>query len=223
MKKNWTREEIMAIGNITASDVVDTEEQEDADTEQEDTGAETDAQDGADKDAGAVSPEVAKLRRENAGWRVKLREQETKDAAFRKAMAKALGIGDDTEVDADKLTGELTAAQATARQKDVELAVFKAAAKAGVDGDALLDSRSFLASVADLDPSDADFSTAVTQAVTTAAKGMKTTTARKTGGDFSAASGGGAAQWSEADLKKAKPEDVVKAREKGLLNKLMGQ
>jgi hypothetical protein len=60
-----------------------------------------------------------------------------------------------------------TAAEAEARTTAVELAVYRSAAKAGADPDALLDSNTFLKSLGDIDPKD---TAAVTKAIETAVK-----------------------------------------------------
>lgn len=107
----------------------------------------------------AAKAEIERLRRENGAARTNAKAQAAEEA--RKELAntigKALGIVEDgAETDPAKLTESLTASQREAKQARVELAVFRNAASAGGDPAALLDSASFLAKVADLDPSDAD-------------------------------------------------------------------
>lgn len=68
------------------------------------------------------------------------------------AVAKALGI--EQPPDPATLTAQLTDQTSKARQAQVELAVFRAAATAGGDPAALLDSVSFVRALADIDPSD---------------------------------------------------------------------
>ncbi|CAM5608469.1 hypothetical protein GCM10010329_17300 [Streptomyces spiroverticillatus] len=68
----------------------------------------------------------------------------------------------------DRLLDENAAALRTAR---VELAVARAAADAGARGDRLLNSRSFLDSVAELDPSDPKFDEQLGAAIKTAVEG----------------------------------------------------
>lgn len=71
------------------------------------------------------------------------------------AIAKALGLKEDEKPDPAKLTEQLTKEQQTAREAQVQLAVYRNAADAGGDPSALLDSASFLASLKDVDPTDA--------------------------------------------------------------------
>ena len=81
-------------------------------------------------------------------------------------VGKALGfVKDDEPVDPTKLTEQLTAAGADARQAKIELAVFRASQATDADPSALLDSTSFLAKLKDIDPTD---SAAVTAAITSA-------------------------------------------------------
>jgi hypothetical protein len=84
------------------------------------------------------------------------------------AIGKALGLVKDEPIDPAKLTESLTTSQAEAKQARVELAVFRSAAAAGGDPAALLDSSSFLASLAAVDPSDSAAVTAAIQAAVAA-------------------------------------------------------
>jgi cytochrome c556 len=70
-------------------------------------------------------------------------------------IAKALGLkSDDTPPDPAKLTEQLTVEQKNAREAQVQLAVYRNAAQFEGNADALLDSASFLRSLADVDPTD---------------------------------------------------------------------
>ena len=97
--------------------------------------------------------------------------QNTADQArneLAQTIGKALGfVQDDEPADPVKLTEQLTAAGADARQAKIELAVFRAAQATDADPSALLDSRAFLVKLAGVDPSDtAAITAAVTEAVT---------------------------------------------------------
>lgn len=89
-------------------------------------------------------------------------------AEIAQTIAKALGIVDaDAPPDPVKLTAQVAEQTATARQAQVELAVFRNADAAAGDPGALLDSRTFLADIKDVDPSDgAAIQAAITKAVT---------------------------------------------------------
>ena len=92
--------------------------------------------------------------------------------ALAKEIGKALGlVKDDETPDPAKLTEQLTATQAQARQAAIELAVYKAAGKHSGDPVAILDSRAFLASVQALDPNGSDFTSAVDAAIKAAVEG----------------------------------------------------
>ena len=95
-----------------------------------------------------------------------------KKGEIAKEIGKALGlVKDDETPDPAKLTEQLTATQAQARQAAIELAVYKAAGKHSGDPVAILDSRAFLASVTDLDPNGSDFTSAVDAAIKAAVDG----------------------------------------------------
>lgn len=110
-------------------------------------------------DPEALRAEIARLRRENGAARTNAKAQAADEARneFAQQIGKILGlVADESEVDPKALTEQLTASQAQARQAQVELAVFRAAAGTDADPAALLDSRAFLAKVADIDPGDSD-------------------------------------------------------------------
>lgn len=190
--------------------------------------------------------ELKKLRDEAAGNRVKANE--TADAlaqmradqeAQRQAMAKALGLVSDEPPTAEQLAEQLNATkaerdaqEARARQTAVELAVLRAAGTAQVDGNALLDSRSFVSTLDGLDPSAADFGQQVAAAINAAAEANSRykleppapavppppapPSVPKSGGEFGAPPQG-PRQWTDADVATATPAQVQKAINDGLL------
>ncbi|AQS70849.1 hypothetical protein [Streptomyces pactum] len=111
-------------------------------------------------------------------------------------MGKALGLVKDDKDEAPdpaKLTAEIERTQKAHRETAIELAVFRGAGKHGADASALTDSRSFLKSIADLDPSSEGFDKAVSAAIKAAVadnpklKAASQAPAR-TSGDFSGSS-----------------------------------
>ncbi len=138
----------------------------------EDTGTGTGDEDG--KADGKDESELARARREAARYRRQLREAQAagtkaQQDAVKKVLA-ALGVQETDDVDPAKLQ-EMTKTQAAKlRATQVELAVLKAAGRAGADPDALVDSRSFMDGLADLDPADPDFSTQVVDEIKKAVK-----------------------------------------------------
>ncbi|MFI9824421.1 hypothetical protein ACIHFC_28815 [Streptomyces sp. NPDC052013] len=83
-------------------------------------------------------------------------------------LGKALGLikdDKDTPPDPAALTAQIEKATAAHRETAVELAVYRGASKYGADPDALTDSRAFLRSIKDLDPSDEGFAKAVSAAI----------------------------------------------------------
>lgn len=123
---------------------------------------------GAD-DAAALKAEISKLRKENASSRVQAKQNAADEARAELAqqIGKALGlVSDDTPPDPVKLTEQLTAQTAAAKQAQIELAVYRAAGEAKADPAALLDSRTFLEKAAALDPTDtAGLTAAISAAV----------------------------------------------------------
>lgn len=90
---------------------------------------------------------------------------ETARAELAQTIGKALGLVTD-EADPAKLAEQLTAQTTEAKQAKTELAVFHAAAPAGVNAARLLDSRTFMTKVAALEPADtAGLTAAITEAL----------------------------------------------------------
>jgi hypothetical protein len=128
---------------------------------------------------------IAKLRAENAKVRTdakaageKAKASDEKFAGAVQAFMTAMGMTPEAEPEltpeqrTSQLTEQLTAATAehdktnrALRDARVELAVYRAAGRLGAEPDALLDSRSFLGEIADLDPDGDDFGTELAIAV----------------------------------------------------------
>lgn len=193
--------------------------------------------------------EFKKLREEAAGNRVKAKDVTDALAQFkaeqeqqRQAMAKALGFAPDEPPTAEQLAEQLNATRAErdaeqqrARQTAVELAVFRAAAAQQVDGNALLDSRTFVAALDGLDPSAADFGQKVAEAINAAAEtnshyklqppapvappAPEPPSIPKSGAEFGAPPAG-PRQWTEEDVARATPSQLQDAINQGLLETL---
>jgi transketolase len=165
----------------------------------DDAGAEDDAGDPPNSDVTAKATEkldlaklptevqeiVKRYRKEAAEANGKAREEartkaaEAATAEVTKKIAEALGL---TQKETKDLTPEqlqkkleesttaASAAREAAKQKDIELAVYRSANKVGGDPDALLDSRSFLAKLRELDPSKEEFNDKVAAAIKDAVK-----------------------------------------------------
>ncbi|MET9329482.1 hypothetical protein [Tsukamurella sp. NPDC003166] len=82
----------------------------------------------------------------------------------------ALGLNAGEKLDPDKLAADLTASRSETTSLRVENAVLRAAAANGANPDALTDSRSFMTTVAKLDPTSATFDKDVAKAITDAVK-----------------------------------------------------
>lgn len=115
-----------------------------------------------------------------------------------RAVLKAAGYeANEDEDDPAKLAeaarAEREKAEADAREARVELAVYRAAPDKNADAKALLDSRSFLQSIKDLDPTDAEaVAAAVEKAVQDNPKLAVTQAATRSGADFTGGNGDGA-------------------------------
>jgi Skp family chaperone for outer membrane proteins len=209
-------------------------------------------------DAGKTDRVISAIREDFKAERTKRQEAEKRltdmqaaldaDKAERakrdKALAVALGLASDEEPpDPAKLAADLKAAQDQAsadlaqrdnalRTQQVENAILRNAAKHGGNGDALLDSRSFMNAVHGLDPGAADFAEklgdAIRNAVDSGAQfkapaaepaAPKQPTVARSGGEFNSAPGGNR-QWTVEDVDRASASEVTAAQEAGLLMNL---
>lgn len=163
-----------------------------------------------------TAPDVEALRTEVADWRTKA-ESAQQDIVDK--IARALGIaGADETPTVEQVTEQLTTAQREARERAVDLAVYRAASAAGADPDALLDSTGFRRRVADLDPAADGFAdkvgAAITEALTAnprlAATPATAPPAPRSGGQIT----GGSPTGSD-DLGSLSVEDYIKRTRKG--------
>lgn len=138
--------------------------------------------------------EIERLRRENASERTNAKTKAAEDArnGLVQELGKALGLIKDGEKapDPEDLAKQVTEQTTAARQAQTELAVYRAAGKASADPDALLDSRAFLAKIADIDPTDtAKVTKAIEDAVKDNPKLRATQAAGRSGAEFNGGSG----------------------------------
>jgi hypothetical protein len=160
---------------------------------------------GSDDQAATVKrleKELADARKEAAKDRTTAKQQAADEAvkALTEKLGKALGlVKDDTPPDPAALAkaieqkdAALTEREAALRAKEVELAVWARAEKAGAKAGALLDSRSFARTLADLDPTAKDFTSALDEAIKAAVKdnpGFAAQQASRSGSDLSGGTG----------------------------------
>ncbi|MEU9640940.1 hypothetical protein [Streptomyces sp. NPDC048188] len=130
-----------------------------------------------DEDPAAELERLRKELKQANGEAAKARTSAKKAAAdearseIMKELGKVLGLVEDddkTPPDPAKLKAQIESATAAHRETAIELAVYRGAAKHGADPDALTDSRAFLSSIKDLDPSDEGFAKDVSAAIKTA-------------------------------------------------------
>ncbi|MFZ3471459.1 hypothetical protein ACODT4_20740 [Streptomyces sp. 2.9] len=139
-----------------------------------------------------LEADLAAARSEAGKTRVTAKQQAA-DNARAELTAQLLGILDPSkagqQATPEELTQQLTTAQAQARQTAVELAVYRTATAAEANPDALLDSRTFADSLANIDPTD---TAAVTAAIKAAVQanprlGTKPTGPQIGGSEFTGA------------------------------------
>ncbi|MFD9853448.1 hypothetical protein ACFWXZ_14465 [[Kitasatospora] papulosa] len=157
------------------------------------TGNQQQPQQGTDGDESTL-PQWAQKKlsdaRAEAGKTRVTAKQKAADEARAELLAQFTALIDpskaSTPATAEQLTQQLTESQTQARQTAVELAVYRTARDAGGDPDALLDSRQFAASLADVDPADGAAITAAIQAAVTANPKLGTapTGPARGGGEF---------------------------------------
>lgn len=117
------------------------------------------AQDDEQNGSQADDPKLKAARDEAAQNRIKAREAASEKDQLIQTLGKALGlVKDDDEQgkgpDAEALAAQVEKSQTEATEAARELAVYKAAATNGADPSKLLDSRSFLNSIKDVDHGD---------------------------------------------------------------------
>jgi hypothetical protein len=166
---------------------------------------------------------IANLRADLDKAKGKATEVEGKSKAQLDAIAKALGLKSDA--DPAELQKQLDARASEARQARLELAVHRAARAAGADADALLDSRSFLAALADVDLASAGAADKVAEAVKAAVKANGKLAAApaapgKSGAEITGGAGTGE-KITEEQLAKMTPAQITEALNAGKLAHLL--
>lgn len=181
-------------GDDSGSDNAEGDDGGDDDGQDDDDAGGTGDDDGQDDDAGKdtkakpkppakkdgqddPAAELARLRKELKAARTEAGKARTtaKESAAQEAtqkltqeIGKLLGfVKDDADEAPDpaKLRAEIEKATTAHRQTAIELAVFRGASKHGADPDALTDSRAFLKSIGDLDPTADGFAKKVDAAI----------------------------------------------------------
>jgi hypothetical protein len=173
---------------------------------------------------------IRDLRSESATYRTKNKEQAEAQQASLDAIAKALGLkGDDDPAKAAQTAAEeRDAARKQAQDATTTLAVYRMAAKQGVNAESLTDSRAFMRQLDAIDPADAEFAAKVEAAIQTAVeanpllKTMPSAPPARSGGPV----GGGAAvpgQVSDEEVASMSPAEIAKALEEGRLASVLSR
>lgn len=157
---------------------------------------------------------IKNLRSENAQKRTAAKTAEDDANAKIAAALKALGIDtadEDPVKVAEQAKAERDAQQNAARNAQLQLSIYKLAAKTGADPDALLDSNSFLASLNGLDPADVKaVEAAIKTAIDNNPKLKSAPAAGKSGPELNGGTGGQGSATSEIEAAK-KAGDIAKA------------
>lgn len=167
---------------------------------------------------------ITDTRKEAGDYRTKAQTAaDTAQKELTDKLAVALGLKPDAASDPAALTASLTEAQSKASQSARELAIFKAAAATGADPSRLLDSNSFMSSVAGLDPADGAAISAAISAALSANPLLKAVQAAAASGTELGGSGE-SGQLTEEQFARIKndPEAIVAAQKAGLLRNILG-
>ena len=199
---------------------------------------------GGQAPAGSQSsnPALRQARNEAATYRTKATalEQQLAEAqknagafdALRQQLGKALGyVDDDEQPDPKKLAADLATQAQAAKESQIQLAVYRAAAKKGADPEALLDSRGFLAALDKFDPSADDLLSLVGAEITKAVeKNPRYKLAPQTppppgrsGTDTSGGQGENSAQLTPEQYRALSPAERQKATREGRANRILGR
>jgi hypothetical protein len=164
---------------------------------------------------------ITDVRGEAAKYRTEAKTAaEQAQAELTDRFAKVFGLKEDAAADPEALAKAVSEAQQKAARSARELAIFKAASTAGADPSRLLDSNSFMSSVAGLDPSDGAAVSAAIQAALTANPNLKAVQAAAASGTELGGSGE-TGQITEQQLAAMSPEQVAAALREGKLAHLL--
>ena len=138
-------------------------------------------------------------------------------------IAVLLGLKPDAATDPAALTASLTQAQQQAQDTARQLAIYKAAGATGANPDRLLDSNSFMTSVAGLDPADGAAVTAAIKSAIADNPLLKAVQAAAASGGELGGSGEQSQLTEEQFARIANdPEAIVAAQNAGLLRNILG-
>ncbi|QXW04016.1 hypothetical protein [Rhodococcus globerulus] len=117
---------------------------------------------------GMTPAEVKEKLDHSRKWETRAKDNREGAEKWEQIQKAFTGEGGDTPPDPAKLATDLTASQRETRDTKVENAVFRLAPEHSANAVALIDSRSFMAQLDQLDPSAADFTDTVNEAIKTA-------------------------------------------------------
>lgn len=157
----------------------------------------------------------------------KLKAKDKEYASSVASIKKALGLKDDDSLSAEQLNDKLSKADQERREALIERDIMRHGRE---HGDTLLDSRTFMKKVSDLDPSDDDYADDLKKLVKDEIKkrGLddagngddgpgKGTQRRNRSGKGTGSGDDGVKQLTREDLKSLSPAEILEAQEKGQL------
>ncbi|RJO69777.1 hypothetical protein D5S18_28155 [Nocardia panacis] len=187
---------------------------------------------GEPKGSQAEDPRLRSARNDAADYRTRASKAETDLTEFKNQVGKLFGFVSEEASDPKKLTTQLKSAVDDANEARIELAVFRAAGK-DIDADALLDSRTFAATVSKLDVTADDFTAQVATEIAKAVeKNPKFRLApmaeppkppKRSGADTGSGRGENSGQLTYAQYQALSPSERVKAVKEGRANQILGR
>ncbi|GAA5078640.1 hypothetical protein [Streptomyces similanensis] len=166
---------------------------------------------------------VENLRTQVDDEKTKRTALETQFSEFMGKFGQLFGAGGEKKLTPEEIAQKATESDQKAREATVKLAVFQTAGKHGGDPESLLDSASFAKAITKLDPTADTFAANVEAAIKKAVEAnprLKAQAAQpapaKGGFDMNNGSAG-RRQLTAVEVSKLSPEELVKARQDGLL------
>lgn len=170
-------------------------------------------------DIGELRALAARQQHDLANQGSKSREQARAAAAeearvkLTQDIAKALGLADDKAADPATLQRQIAELQSANLERDRELAIYRAALAPGLNVDAgrLLDSRSFMRAMSDVDPNADGAAEAITDRIKRAVSSDPSLQLRQVSGGGSVGHAGGAGDHTKPDLSKLHGDQLIEA------------
>ena len=208
----------------------DTGDEDENDTGDDDDNGDDDADDSDKSGDDKGDDDDSKPAKREKNWKALSRQNEREKNQLKQTLAgirKQLGLKDDEALSPEQLNDKLSKADQERREALIERDIMRHGRE---HGDTLLDSRTFMKKVSDLDPSDEDYSDDLKKLVKDEIKkrGLddagngddssgKSTPKRNRSGRGTGSGDDGVKQLTREDLKSLSPAEILEAQEKGQL------